>query len=231
LTVSDAAPMQLTCPRCLAKIQRPTSVPAAQRVPVPAIPLDEEAKRDSRLAFGILLLIGIFVCVGVWVAMGATNAPAADSVAFAAVLVILVVVIILAAVALGPPKPAKTPPPLPPARAWEDSDKILQYSSIRRSDSPHWSGGAFAGGFFAALGVCAGGFFLLGATIDSRNSVSGMIFLVIVVIAVIATITMGVFIGRRRSMLGFTQGVAVGMCLGLLALGPCAFCYLMTLHG
>ncbi len=147
MTVSDAAPMQLTCPRCLAKIQRPASVPAAQRVPVPAIPLDEEAKRDSRLAFGILLLIGIFVCVGVWVAMGAINAPAADSVAFAAVLVILVVVIILAAVALGPPKPAKTPPPLPPARAWEDSDKILQYSSIRRSDSPHWSGAPSRGDF------------------------------------------------------------------------------------
>ena len=37
------------------------------------------------------------------------------------------------------------------------------------------------------------------------------------------------FIAEKPRMRGWGRGVTIGMCLGLLALGPCAFCYTMTL--
>ena len=42
---------------------------------------------------------------------------------------------------------------------------------------------------------------------------------------IVATVRLS---GRWR---GFGPGAAAGMCLGMLALGPCAACYLLTLGG
>jgi hypothetical protein len=80
--------------------------------------------------------------------------------------------------------------------------------------------------------VCALGFLILGSTVEMNNSrrsgvnvhaiiLAGVVFMVITFMVMTARLS-----GRWR---GFGPGAAAGLVLGLLALGPCAACYLMTL--
>lgn len=63
LTVTERAPMVLTCPNCLARMARPTEpLPLAplHQTPLPVIPLEYEAQRDSTasgVAVGIIIVL------------------------------------------------------------------------------------------------------------------------------------------------------------------------------
>jgi hypothetical protein len=229
--VADNAPKFVTCPRCLAIIESPMSTGHGPP-PLPGIPLDQEAGHDARIARGIIAVLAVLVLIGVYVQFMATSSSGQEAIAYIAVIVVAIVMLILAGLIGKPAKPEEFESP----RAGLTSDQThiapieLQYRS-KRSDQQQKRirGGAFAGGFFASLAVCAGGFFLLGATMDMSSNGSHAIFLLIVATAVIGTIVMGVMIGRKPAMIGFGQGMMVGLVLGMLALGPCAFCYLLTI--
>src|SRR5215471_18300370 len=66
LTVSDAAPAVLTCPKCLAKIRND----AAHQVPMPlaplrVLPLDEQVARDSKFSVSVAIPVAVMVVIGV----------------------------------------------------------------------------------------------------------------------------------------------------------------------
>jgi len=105
----------------------------------------------------------------------------------------------------------------------------LPYAQYRRGPPPEPTNPfAAVGGFFAALGVCAAGFFTLGFTVDAYKGMHGLILLgVVTFVLLFAFSTPG--LSNRPKWRGYGRGVMIGMCLGLLALAPCAFCYTMTL--
>ncbi len=245
LTVSITAPMQLTCPRCLAKINRePTETEAetsAAPLPLPApsprgpmrvLPLDEQANRDSRLGAVALLPLGLIISVGLFAALYHVGTFLGLFVA-----VIAIILTVLAAIAqsvnrqreiTGPnelSRPFPVPPPLPPSTG----SHVIDYRRPRPYGGPGHPGmsmGAFAAGLFVAIAVCAGCFMLMAATAGSgrtSGSAHGLYFS-IVLIAVIGTGIAGGMIGGRWP--GYGAGTATGLALGVAALAPCAFCYL-----
>ncbi len=234
LTVFDDAPKFVTCPRCLAIIESPMST--GQGPPLlPAISLDQEAGNDTRIARGIIAVVTILVLIGVSVQFMETKSSDAEGVAYLAVLGLAVVMFILAGL-MGKPTNPREAESFGADLGSDQTDRSpieLEYNSIRHQDRAVQARAApFAAGFFISLAVCAGGFFLLGANVTTTGHVHGgnVIYLLIVVGTVVATICMGVVVGRKPRMRGFNQGMAVGMVLGMLALGPCAFCYLMMLN-
>jgi hypothetical protein len=235
LTVSDAAPMRLTCPRCLTKIDRPASTSATANKPMHVLPLDEQARRDSKLGSTALVPLGAVVAIGLFLALSSANLPFLG--AIVAVLV-LVAAVLLAIAQTANREIKKTPPgprtsyPLPPPMPQGTGPNVIDYRRPRPGGGrghPGSSLGAFAAGFFVSIGVCAACFFLLAATAGSGNSGQSLhsLYLALVVIVVITNAVLGGTIGGRWP--GFGAGTAAGMGLGMLALAPCGLCYLMTL--
>ena len=243
LTVSDAAPPVVTCPGCLAKIERATAEAPPQRV-LPVIPVDAQAERDSRVTVIALWLIGALVCAGV-ILMAARSVGAGGGGGS-----LLCLVIGLGGVAalvmflrssrsdtLLSGEPAMQPPPLPIAQPVTGRPGVLEYNPPPRlspAKAQAMSIAAFTGGFFAAIAVCGLGFLLLAFTVDGgpgRSHGGGApvraLYLVVVIVAVIATAMLAATLNRRPGWRGFGPGAVVGLGLGMLALGPCAFCYLL----
>lgn len=88
----------------------------------------------------------------------------------------------------------------------------------------------FFAGFVVAQILCAGGLFLLAMTLDPINSMGADFKLPmrIAVAGFTVAVVFGALVGaallRRRFPL-LLPGSIVGTVLGMLALGPCAFCY------
>jgi DNA-directed RNA polymerase subunit RPC12/RpoP len=103
LTVSDAAPPRLTCPRCLAKIinDRPRSMPHAARA---VLPVDDQADRDSRITRAAVIAV-LILLVGGAVALIPTARSAGVGPTFWIVLIVSIFGI-LAAVAAHHKDPA-----------------------------------------------------------------------------------------------------------------------------
>jgi hypothetical protein len=232
LTVSEYAPMTLTCPRCLAKIQRPTGPAMPPPIPMRALPLDEEVANDSSVAMPVIVLISILIILGL-IIMAVSSPPEVKmpvSVAIGVLVVLGIATGLTAILRRTPPAEAKAVEPI----ATDSSvPAMLNYSSVRRQPRAvePVRAGWFISGFFASLLVCAGGFVLLGVTVDmnSNSQFKGGNFLclLLVIASVAGLIWMATRINRRLK--GFLLGATIGLCLGMLALGPCAFCYLLTL--
>jgi hypothetical protein len=228
LTVSDAAQQRLTCPRCLAELLNPHGVdPSKQTAPRPVIPIEQQVSRDQSLSRGGLIAIMVLLTIGGMIMIGGMNLGAVGK--------ILTLVLLTAAAAglvmIGLRSKSETdalatvtksspaPPPISGA---------LSYRSAR-DEGDGWTGLRFAGGFFAAIGVCAGCFILLAATVDYQPKAAHVVFLGVVLAAVVGLIVLTTSVRRNPSWSGFGPGVTVGLVLGMMALGPCGFCYLMTL--
>lgn len=228
LTVSDAAQRQLTCPRCLAQLLNPYGVdPSNQTAPRPVIPLEQQVSRDQSLSRGGLIAIMVLLTVGGMIMIGSMDLGMVGR--------ILTLVLLTAAAAglvmiglrsksesdalSSVTKPVAAPPPIPAG---------LSYRSAS-DEGDGRTGLRFAGGFFTAIGVCAGCFILLAATVDYQPKAAHIVFLGIVLAAVVGLILLTTSVRRNPSWRGFGPGVTVGLVLGLMALGPCGFCYLMTL--
>jgi hypothetical protein len=236
LTVTEQAPPQVTCPRCLAALTNPAS-PLSGARPVPVIPLDEQVGRDEKavnwMVYGMVALL--LVAVALTLARG--NGVGG--------VFVMIMVVALAAVIVTNAlrRRANSPEGAPPTRSIDPSVPVdpnvpptLAYSGARYDR--HGRGalataGAVAGGFFSALGVCAAGFLILAYTADMKGGSTRQthdthtLILGGVVMLVIGFLVATVFVSRRWR--GFGPGAAAGLCLGLLALGPCAACYLLTL--
>src|SRR5437762_1168804 len=99
LTVSPMAPRNLSCPRCLARIDNPGGADALVRrdpshpppLPVPVMAVDEDIGRDKRGVDVLLVLLAILFGGGAFLSFyvpGARGAAAILTVASAALLVI-----------------------------------------------------------------------------------------------------------------------------------------------
>ncbi len=228
LTVSDAAQGQLTCPRCLAQLLNPYGVdPSNQTAPRRVMPLEQQVSRDQNLSQGALSAIIGLLAIGGMIMLAGMDLGAVGR--------ILIVVLLIAAVAglviIGVRSKRESdatargnrsiagPPSIPGA---------LPYRPTPDEDDGR-TGLRFAGGFFTAIGVCAGCFILLAATVGIEPKSAHVLFLCIVLAAVIGLSALATSVRQNPSWRGFGPGVTVGLVLGMMALGPCGFCYLMTL--
>ena len=235
LTVSAQAPPRVSCPRCLAALVNPASPQSGLPPPLPVLPLDRQVERDARigrwLTFGILGLLGFAAVL--------TFAGGNASSGFFVLLLVgglATVLYFLGATASERPRAAREPPPVPAPAALPRDDRaasgVLEYGTPRPPRRPA-TAGAVTAGFFSAVGVCAAGFVVLllsaEATTGSRRSANDYNALILagVVVAVLLYIAATVRFSRRWG--GFAPGAIAGLVLGLMALGPCAACYLLTL--
>jgi hypothetical protein len=235
LVVAVDAPPRVSCPRCLAEVANPAWSPDV--VPVPVLPLDTQVARDTNsvavITAVLLAALGAAAFVTNWVG---------DARGFQFVLVLAVGVtvcaFILGAFRRAPRPLAETRPELaasgqsvaaPPRHG---GPMVLGYG-MPQSRRAGASTGAVLAGFFGAIGVCALGIFVLGGTVsmggsgrEQRNY--NALVLAGVVLMVIAFIVFTVRLSARWR--GFGPGAIAGLILGMMALGPCAACYLMTLQ-
>jgi hypothetical protein len=235
LVIAENGPSRVSCPRCLAELVNPAAPYSGAARPV--IPLDRQAERDTRWAK--ILIVGLIAVlfIALFVTYSARD-MAGFRVTLLAALGLTALLLLTGGFRRGAPRdnvvPAgglAVPPSLPsqlPASARQPV--VVEYGALPRG-TRRATAGAFAGGFFSALAVCGLGILVLSATVDVSSQNSGRnnnaLFLVGVVVMVVSFIVASVrFAGRWR---GFGPGAAVGLVLGLMALGPCAACYLMTL--
>ena len=236
LTVTENAPPSVTCPVCLSALVNPASPLSGVPRPVPVIPLDRQVERDTRwvsyLVYGLLALLALAAIL----TLGRGNARNGS---FVILLVggLATTVYFLSAGrvdARPPPPPAGPHPsgPEPPPMTGPGGPMTLEYGTRRPLSRPSATAGAVLVGFFSAIGVCALGFYILATTANSaggRGYVphNNAVYLGFVVVMVLLYIIGMIPISRR--WLGFLPGAISGLCLGMLALGPCAACYLLTI--
>src|SRR5205823_3302935 len=159
LTVSDAAPAVVTCPGCLAKIERATAE-APPRHALPVIPVDAQADRDGRVAIAVLWTIAALVCAGV-VMMGIRSGVGGGLpclvIGFGGVALLVLFLRSGRWETALSGNPSLEPPPLPAAQPVPGRPGVLEYNPPPRlspARAQAMSLAAFAGGFFGAIVVC-----------------------------------------------------------------------------
>ena len=231
LTVSDNAPAKLTCPNCLGKLINPM---AGQVRPMKVIPVDEQVARDTASTRYLFVGLVIFVALGAWLTAAAIGgASAVFHLIILGLILAFLVVAIIGAQRMEQGRPAgdlRVDSALPPPQALSGGGPpVLPYRNYRGfTPTEPTNTGAVVGGFVAAIGVCAAGFFTLGATVGSAQGYHSLILLAVVT-AVLAFMFSTPVLAHRPGWNGYGRGVTIGLTLGLIALGPCAFCYTMTL--
>lgn len=231
LTVSENAPPRVTCPRCLAMVVNPASLESVG--PRPVLPLDDQVARDAKVSTAAVIALLAVMGTALFVSYSAGDLRAFR---FVLLLTLAIVVCLFFLGGLWLPgrraaQPAWEPPvdETPPAPG---QPIALNYSVPRRPSGPPVTAGAIAAGFFTAILVCGLGFLVLAASAFGGPARTGdpnynAFILAAVVTMVIGFIVFAVrFSGRWR---GFGPGATAGLVLGLMALGPCAACYLLTL--
>jgi hypothetical protein len=234
LTVTENAPPRVTCPVCLAALVNPASPHSGVPRPVPVIPLDRQVARDTRwvtwLIYALLALLASMAIITM--AQGDARAGTYMILIVGGLATFLYFFGEIRADMKSPPAavPERFAPPVP---AEPGQPAVLEYGLPRGAARPPAAAGAVAAGFFSAIGVCALGFFVLASTADwnggsasSKHNTHAMI-LAGVVFGVLAFLAVTIRVGIRWR--GFVAGATTGLCLGMLALGPCAACYLLTL--
>ena len=124
------------------------------------------------------------------------------------------------------PQQHPAPPPVEPRET-----PVLPYRAPRLdtpTQRPGSSVGPFIIGFVASLGVCVGGFMLLGLTFEVSQPLRWVSFSVVCG-AVVGLFFLRYPLQQRFGFSGFGRGVTVGVILGMMALGPCAGCYFLRL--
>lgn len=245
LTVTSLAPRAVTCPRCLYRLVNPigggpATVLAPPPLPMKVLPLETQAHGDSRTIITMLcVLLALLTCGAFFSAAAGGIDGATFNFLLLLILAAFTAIVIVASVRRQKrdrdvAEAVAKMPQLPPSeRELLAYQSPYKYSPYTREPTNGW---AAAGGFFVSIGLCAGGFFLLAATtsLSSSSSSSGGAsargFLLLIVIAAVITYMIGIpALSRRPGWRGFGTGATIGLVLGMLALGPCAFCYLITL--
>jgi hypothetical protein len=236
LTVTENAPPRVTCPVCLSALVNPASPLSGVPRPVPVIPLDRQVERDTRwvsyLVYGLLALLAFAAIM----TLGRGNARNGS---FVVLLVggLATTVYFLSAAradARPPQSPAGPHPssPEPPPMPGPGGSVMLEYGTRQPLSRPSATAGAVLAGFFSAIGVCALGVYILTITAGNPGRSgsahnSNVAYLGGVVMMVLLYIIGMVPVSQRWR--GFLPGAISGLCLGMLALGPCAACYLLTI--
>ena len=112
---------------------------------------------------------------------------------------------------------------------------VLPYGNLKvpkkskPSDMPGISMSAFFLGFFAAVGVPGVSFFAMTWLHEHTSFVEKWMILPGIVIAGIGVIAGALWVRQLPNFRGVGRGVAVGLIMGMMVMGPMAFCYLWTL--
>ena len=231
LITSDISPPVLTCPRCFSRVNNPFFDSAKQGAPVPVIPLEQQVTSDSRwsrwLVFGMVVL---FIAS----AIASIQLPGAQARVVVIVLLTLFVLAcaaipIIAAIRSESAATEDPPANLAEIRARFEERRVLEYRTARG-----YGGGVSAvattGGCFAAIAICATGFAVLAGPAHGNQAASHQFILLGVFALVLGFAIFSARIGKHRPRWrGFGLGAAIGLGFGLLALAPCALCYMMTI--
>ena len=250
LWFKPSSPARVRCPKCLGVIPNPHARLPPVIEPKDALPVDEDVFNDYR---GTIRALGIFSIVLIGSAIAAATQRRMDLVFVGLMIAGVIVAAIASWIDIHSPKvyeykmvklpeaqealPTPANPPIleyahrkrsnPPS----PDTPVLDYGQRRyryKTKEPGVSMGAFVLGFFAAIGLGAVCFFGLAGTIgDLRRSPGEGLFVFTLVLAALIGLIIGALrVGRNPDFNGFGRGVATGLVLAMMALGPCAFCYL-----
>lgn len=218
----------LTCPRCLGVIVNPNAAtrhslppPLPQRriEPRMVIPIEEEVGYDLRGTVGGVLVLALTLIIGGVGAVFVSHQPLLSIVLIGAGLMTAGGVIFANQKAKAQ---AQTLPP-PPMRG----GGVLEYQQSRTPVSVL----AFLGGFIVAIVIGIICFYALVATGERTSVMTRRLVFSGMVIVIVGLIFAAINLRRRPGWTGFGRGVAIGLALALMALGPCAACYMLTLFG
>ncbi|HWB55116.1 MAG TPA: hypothetical protein VG722_13020 [Tepidisphaeraceae bacterium] len=213
-TISPMAPESILCPHCRVELSNPY-----MQTPQPVIPIEESTWTEMAMGTAGIMLLGIIAIIGL---LSLSTTP----IIFMGLVVIAVVIGIAWPWKMGTPVTDSGPVDPTPTAV---EQYVLPYQSPRKQIPTRPRAGPFILGFFIAIAVAAGAFVAMALTADSRSDTH---FLVItgIVAAYIGIIMGSMALGQRTSWAGVGRGVAVGVALGLIAIVPCAGCYMLTFH-
>jgi len=218
----------LTCPRCLGLIINPNAAAETSITPPPlpqrrieprmVIPIEEEVGYDLRGTVGGMLVLGLVLILGGVGAIVVSHQPLLSLVLGGAGLM-------TAGGVIFANQKAKTqaqtlPPPM-------RGGGVLEYQQSRTPVSVL----AFLGGFIMAIVIGIICFFALVATGERTSVMTRRLVFSGMVIVIVGLIFAAINLRKRPGWTGFGRGVAIGLALALMALGPCAACYMLTLFG
>jgi hypothetical protein len=235
LVIPDEAPEQVTCPRCLGRIEHVRSAGGAP-APLRVIPIEEEAGHDAAVARVVIIVLALLALAGMVYIANGSGVNLWNTVLGLGAVIVIIVSIFVIGIYGGVEREMQAPPELPPLQPPPLPDRAtgiqpLEYRTYRRETTGETvSPGAFAGGFFAALGTCGAAFLLLFSTVNYRPASAHGLFLFLAIVMVLAMGIGATALCHRPGWRGFGRGTVTGMCVGMLALGPCAFCYVFTLQ-
>ena len=210
----------LTCPRCLGVIVNPNAASGARVIePRQVIPIEEEAGFDLRGTVWGLLVLGLtLVVAGVGAVVVAKQSTLGVILIGAGLLTAGGVM--LAKQRIVPREESLPPPAIGPGG-------VLNYAPAQRRVSVL----AFLGGFIMAIVIGIICFYTLVATGDQTSVTTRRMVFSGMVVVIVGQILAAIQLRRRPGWAGFGRGVAIGLALAMMALGPCAACYVMTLFG
>ena len=208
----------LTCPRCLGVIVNPNAASGARVIePRQVIPIEEEAGFDLRGTVWGLLVLGLtLVVAGVGAVVVAKQSTLGVILIGAGLLTAglfwfahcaqRVSSCCLSAAAAGM------------RYCWSISSSprsIVNAASIESKS--------------IVIGIIC--FYTLVATGDQTSVTTRRMVFSGMVVVIVGLILAAIQLRRRPGWAGFGRGVAIGLALAMMALGPCAACYVMTLFG
>jgi len=217
----------LTCPRCLGLIINPNAAARAsippplpqQRIePRMVIPIEEEVGYDLHGTVGGMLVLALVLIIGGVGAIVISHQPLLSVVLVGAGLMTAGGVMFANRRARA--QSDSLPPPM-------RSGGVLEYQQSRTPVSVL----AFIGGFIIAIVIGAICFYALVATGDRTKVETRRLVFAGMVIVITGLIIAAINLRRVPGWTGFGRGVAIGLALAMMALGPCAACYVLTLFG
>src|SRR2546421_8483572 len=209
----------LTCPRCLGVIVNPNAGRAAEIQPRQVIPIEEDVGHDlTGTVWGLAVLGLTLVVAGVGAVLVAKQS-------ILGVILIGAGLLTAGGVMLARERIVPREETLPPPAI--GGGGVLNYARPQRRVSVL----AFLGGFIMAIVIGIICFYALVATGDRTSVTTRRIVFAGMVAVVVGLIIGAIQLRRRPGWAGFGRGVAIGLALAMMALGPCAACYVMTLFG
>jgi hypothetical protein len=195
------------------------------------VPLDHEVGNDLAGAHRTIVLAAIAMIVGGFVWLIMRPSPMAVMLIVAGMIFAGVMTSVMRARTERTKKLTADDRPGGPRPAGD----VLDYARPRAAgergfggvafDTTGWTIARFIGGFFLALAFCVLCMIIFGSSYNQHGAAKGAIFITV------AAVWIGLAIGaatleHRGAALGLGRGACVGLLLGLMALGPCALCYL-----
>jgi hypothetical protein len=212
----------LTCPRCLRVIINPNAATRPAVEPRQVVPLEEEVHYDLRDTVGGLTILALTLFLGAVVAWVYSQMAGLGAALFIGAMMTVAGGIWAA----RRPKDDQQwegflpPPPLRDGR-------VLEYQQVR----PKVSVLAFIGGFLVAITIGIICFYAMVATGDRASVGTRRLVFAGMLVLILGMVYAATRLGRIPGWAGFGRGVAVGLAMSMMALGPCGACYMLTLFG